>query len=145
MEVWSIRQNKTEFFSKLCAGSVVPYGCTTWRLTKRIEEKLDGNCIRLLGAVLNKSWRQDVAKQQLSSHLSPISKTIKVRWASIYPLPIVAVKLLSTYFCNRDCVAYTHSTISLFICSFTSLTWTADKWLNFVYSPCEWGWINTTF
>ena len=49
-------------------------------LTKRIEKKLDGNYTRMLQAILNKSWRQQPIKQQLYSHLPPITKTIQVRW-----------------------------------------------------------------
>ena len=41
--------------------------------------RLDGNCTRMLQAVLNKSWRQDPTKQQLYSHLPPILKTIKIK------------------------------------------------------------------
>ena len=37
---------------------ILLYGCTTWTLTKRLEKKLDGNYIRMLRAILNKSWRQ---------------------------------------------------------------------------------------
>ncbi len=28
--------------------SILLYGCTTWRLTKRMEEKLDGNYTRMM-------------------------------------------------------------------------------------------------
>ena len=55
------------------------YGCTTWTLTKRMEKKLDGNYTRMLRAILIKSWRQHSTKQQLYGHLSPISKTIKIK------------------------------------------------------------------
>ena len=61
--------------------SVVPillYGCTTWMLTKRMEEKLDGNCRRILRAILNKFWLQHPTKQQLYGHQSPILKTIQL-------------------------------------------------------------------
>ena len=61
--------------------SILLYGCTTWTLTKHMERKLDGNCTRMLQAVLNKSWRQHPTKQQLYSHLPPISKTIQTRQA----------------------------------------------------------------
>ena len=60
--------------------SILPYGCTTWTLTKRMEKKLDGNYTRMLRAILNKSWRQHPTKQQLYAHLPPITKTIQVRW-----------------------------------------------------------------
>ena len=58
---------------------ILLYGCTTWTLTKRMEKKLDGNYTRMLQAILNKSWRQHLTKQQLYGHLSPITKTIKIR------------------------------------------------------------------
>ena len=58
---------------------ILLYGCSTWTLTKWLEEKLDGNYTRMLRAILNKSWRQHPTKQQLYGHLPPIIKTIKVR------------------------------------------------------------------
>ena len=45
-----------------------------------MKKKLDGNCTRILRAVLNKSWRQHPKKQQLDSHQLSISKTILIRW-----------------------------------------------------------------
>ena len=59
--------------------SILLYGCTIWTLTKRMEKKLDSNYTRMLWAILNKSWRQHSTKQQLYSHLPPITKTIKIR------------------------------------------------------------------
>ena len=44
---------KRSFF-KAAVVSILLYGCTTWMLTKRLE-KLDGNYIRMLRAILNKS------------------------------------------------------------------------------------------
>ena len=44
-----------------------------------MEKKLDGNYTRMLRAVLNKSWRQYLKKQQLYRHLPPITKTIQIR------------------------------------------------------------------
>ena len=44
-----------------------------------MEKKLDGNYIRMLRAVLNKSWGQHPTKQQLYGHLPPITKTITVK------------------------------------------------------------------
>ena len=60
--------------------SILLYGCTTWTLTKRLEKKLDGNYIRMLRAILNKSRQQHPTRHQLYSHLPPIMKTIQVRW-----------------------------------------------------------------
>ena len=58
--------------------SILLYGCTPWTLTKRMEKKLDRNYIRISRAILNKSWRQHLTKQQLYGHLRPIMKTIQV-------------------------------------------------------------------
>ena len=46
-------------------------------LTKRTEKMLDDNHALMLRAVLNKSWNQHSTKQQLYSHLLPISTTIQ--------------------------------------------------------------------
>ena len=43
---------KRNFFQAAVV-SVLIYGSTTWMLTKRIEKKLNGNCIRMLRAILN--------------------------------------------------------------------------------------------
>ena len=69
---------KRSFF-QVAIVSILLYGCTTWTLTKRQEKKLDGNYIRLLWAILNKSWRQQATKQGLYGHLPLIMKTIKNR------------------------------------------------------------------
>ena len=45
----------------------------------RMEKNVESNYTRMLRAILNKSWRQHSTKQQLCSHLPPITKTIKVR------------------------------------------------------------------
>ena len=59
--------------------SILLYGCTTWTLTKSLEKRLDGNYIRMLQAIWNRSWRQHPTKQQLYGHLLPITKTIQIR------------------------------------------------------------------
>ena len=69
---------KRSFF-QVAVVSVQLCGCTTWALTKRLEKKLDGNYIRMLRAILNKSWRQHPTRHQLYGHLPPITKTIQVR------------------------------------------------------------------
>ena len=48
---------KRSFFQAAVV-SILLYRCTTWTLTKRMKKKLDGNCTRMLRAILNKSWRQ---------------------------------------------------------------------------------------
>ena len=69
---------KRDFFQAV-AVSVLLYGSTTWTLTKRLENKLDGSCTRMLRAALNKSWRQHPTKKQLYRHLPPITQTIRER------------------------------------------------------------------
>ena len=67
---------KSSFFQAADA-SILLYGCTTWTLTKRLNE-LDGNYTRMR-AILNKSWRQHPKRHQLYGHLPSITKTIQVR------------------------------------------------------------------
>ena len=69
---------KRSFFQTAVV-SILLYGCTTWTLTKRLENKLDGNYTRMLREILNKSWRQHPTRHQLYGHLTPITKTIQVR------------------------------------------------------------------
>ena len=58
--------------------SILLYGCTIWTLTKRMEKKLDGNYIRVLQAISNRSWRQHPIKEQPYGHLPPITKRIQI-------------------------------------------------------------------
>ena len=78
MEVRPIRENKTQF----CPRSSRIH-TTIWMhhmdAEKARGKKLDGNCIRMLRVILNKSWRQHPTNQQLYGHLPPISKTIQIR------------------------------------------------------------------
>ena len=53
---------KRNFFQAAVV-SLLLYGCTTWILTECIEKKLDGNCTRMLQAILNKPWQQHSTKQ----------------------------------------------------------------------------------
>ena len=64
-------------FIQAAAIIVLLYGCTARTRTKRREEKLDGNCTRMLWVRLNKSHP---TKQQQYRHLPPITKTILVSW-----------------------------------------------------------------
>ena len=70
---------KRSFF-QVAVVSILLYGCTTWTLTKRLEKKLDGNYIRMLQEILNKSWWQHPTRHQLYGHQPPIMKTIQARW-----------------------------------------------------------------
>ena len=69
---------KRSFFQAAVV-SILLYGCTTWTLTEQLEKKIDGNYTRMLGAILNKSWRQHSTRHQLYGHLPPITKTIQVK------------------------------------------------------------------
>ena len=66
-------------FFRAAVVPILQYGCTTWTLTKLLRRKLRGNYIRMLRAILNKSWWQHPTKHQLYGHLPPITKTILVR------------------------------------------------------------------
>ena len=66
-------------FFRAAIVSILQYRCPTWMLTKRMEKKLDSNYTRMLQAILNKSSRQHLTKQQMYGYLHPITKTIKVR------------------------------------------------------------------
>ena len=59
--------------------SILLNGCTTCTLTKRREIKLDGNCTRMLRAILNNTRKPHPAKQQLYVPLPPILKANQVR------------------------------------------------------------------
>ena len=69
---------KRSFFQAAVV-SILLYGCTSWVLTKRLKNKLDGNYTRMLRAILNKSWRQHSTRHQLYGQLPPITKTIQGR------------------------------------------------------------------
>ena len=69
---------KCNFFQAAIV-SILLYGCTTWKLTKRIKKKLNENSTRILRAVLKKSRKKHPPKQLLYGHLPPISKTIQIR------------------------------------------------------------------
>ena len=71
---------KGSFFQAVVL-SILLYGCTSWKLAKRLEKKLDGNYTRVLRVILNKSWRQQPTKNQIYGHLPLITKTIRVRRA----------------------------------------------------------------
>ena len=78
--IWKLNltdKMKRSFFQAAVV-SILPYGCTTWTQTKRME-KLDGNYARMLRAILNMSWRQHPMRNQLYGHLPPITKTIQAR------------------------------------------------------------------
>ena len=74
MEVRLTDRMKRSFF-QATAVSILLYGCTTWTLTK----KLENNYTKMLRAILNQSRRHHSTKQQLYSHLHPIMKTFKFR------------------------------------------------------------------
>ena len=58
--------------------SILLYGCTTWTLTKRLVEKLDGNYTGMLRAILNKSWRQHSQGTNYTATCLPLRKLSKL-------------------------------------------------------------------
>ena len=78
--IWKsdLTEKMTRSFFQAAVVSILLYGCTTWRLTKRLDKKLAGNYTRMLRTILNKSWRQHPARHQLYGHLPPTRKTIEV-------------------------------------------------------------------
>ena len=52
-----------------------PYGCTTWMLTKCIEKKLDGNCVRMIKDTIKQVLEATTHK---TAAVPPISKTIQI-------------------------------------------------------------------
>ena len=59
--------------------SILLYGCTTWKLNKRLEKRIDSDYTRMLRALMNRSWSQQPTKQQLYGHLPPTMKTIQIK------------------------------------------------------------------
>ena len=58
---------------------VLLYGCITWTLTNRLEEKkLDSNYTRMLRAILNKSWRQHPISNNYTATCLPSRKLSKL-------------------------------------------------------------------
>ena len=79
-EAWTDLTNKIKCsFFQAAVVLILLYGCDTWTRTIRMEKNLDGYYIRMLQAILNKSWKQHPTKQQLYGHLPSIMKIIKVR------------------------------------------------------------------
>ena len=81
-DIWKsdlIDKIKCSFFQAAFV-SILLYECTTWKLIKRMQKKLDSNYTRMLQAIVNKSWRQHPTKQQLYGHQPSITKTIQARW-----------------------------------------------------------------
>ena len=58
--------------------SILLSGCTTWILIKHIEKKLERNCIRMLRAILNKSWKQHPTNNSCTATYLPSLKPSKL-------------------------------------------------------------------
>ena len=74
------RSSAESSFFQAAAVSILLYGCTTWKLIKCMDEKLDDSYTRMLRVILKKPCRHHPKKQQLYGHLPAITKTIQVRW-----------------------------------------------------------------
>ena len=66
---------KWKFFQAVTVSELL-HNCTTCTLTKYLKEKWDGNYIRILQAILNKSWKQHPTKQR-----TLLSQTIQEKGA----------------------------------------------------------------
>ena len=83
----SNRSNKIkQHFFQIVAVSILLYRCTTWKIMKRREKKLNGDYTSMLHTVLNKSKSQHstqtAAVRPLTSHLTnQPNKTNKTCWA----------------------------------------------------------------
>ena len=115
--------------------SILLYECTTLMLRKCIEKKLDGNYTRMQQAILNKSWKQHLTKQQLYSYLPSISKTIQVRqtrhvghcWRSKDKL--ISDVLLWTPTHGHASVGWLERTYSHQLCAEQNVVWkTCREW-----------------
>ena len=65
-------------FLQAAVVSILLYWCTTWTLPKRMEKKLDDNYIRMLRAILNKSWRQQPQSSSCTATYHPSRKLSKL-------------------------------------------------------------------
>ena len=74
-------KTKHNFF-QAAVESIIRYGGISWTLTKCIMKKLDSNCTIMLQAILNKSCKEYLTKQQLYGYLPPIPKTNQIRRTS---------------------------------------------------------------
>ena len=77
--IW--KSELTDKIKQFFPGSIVSmllYGCTTWTLTKRMAEKLDGNYAGMLLAILIKSWRQHPKNSSCTVTYHPSQKLSKL-------------------------------------------------------------------
>ena len=59
--------------------SVLVYGSVTWTLTTSLEKKIDGTYTRMLRALTNKSWRDNLTNEKLYGDIPKISKSIRMQ------------------------------------------------------------------
>ncbi|XP_063586900.1 uncharacterized protein LOC134764250 [Penaeus indicus] len=79
--IWksNLSNNLKRDFFRATVESILLYGCTTWTLTRKLENRLDGTYTRIPRAVLNKSWQQHPTKEELYRKIPPITPTIRER------------------------------------------------------------------
>ena len=70
-------KRKSSFFQAAVV-SILLYGCTTWKLTKLMERKLEGNYTKLLRAIFNKSWRNTPQSMSCTATYLPSRKLSKL-------------------------------------------------------------------
>ena len=69
---------KREFF-RATVESVLSYSSQAWKLSKSLENELNGAYTCMLRAVLNVHWSQRVVNKKLYSDLPQITETIRYR------------------------------------------------------------------
>ncbi|XP_071944095.1 uncharacterized protein [Antedon mediterranea] len=80
--VWksNISNNMKKHFFKTTVETVLLYGSSTWTLTKKLENTLNGTeNTRMLRAVLNVSWQEHLSNAQLYGNRRKITDVIKER------------------------------------------------------------------
>ena len=66
-------------FFRAVVESILLYGSEAWTLTKQHEKKLDGTYTRMLRAILNISWKEQLTKIRLYGNIPPLTSIIRIR------------------------------------------------------------------
>ena len=83
--IWNVMQSLVVYdelyvyiFFQAVVVSTLLCRCTTWMLTKCMEKKPDGNYTRMLWAILNKSWKQNLKNISWTATYHPSIKLSKL-------------------------------------------------------------------
>ena len=58
---------------------ILLYGSETWKLSKKLDKRLDGTYTRLLMTVQNISWKTHPSKHLIYTNLPPVSRLAQAR------------------------------------------------------------------